>query len=49
MHGKDIFEAATRKGVEVGFEASVGGGIPVIKALKEGLVANKINNIKGIL
>jgi len=38
-----------RNNVEVGFEASVGGGIPVIKALKEGLVANRINYIKGIM
>ncbi len=49
VHGKEIFEAAARHNVEVGFEASVGGGIPVIKALKEGLVANKINYIKGIM
>lgn len=49
VHGKEIFEAAVRKNVEVGFEASVGGGIPVIKALKEGLVANRIDHIKGIL
>ena len=49
IHGKEIFEAAVANNVEVGFEASVGGGIPVIKALKEGLVANRINSIKGIL
>ncbi|MCP3889772.1 MAG: homoserine dehydrogenase [Desulfobulbaceae bacterium] len=49
VHGKEIFEAAAKNNVEVGFEASVGGGIPVIKALKEGLVANKINFIKGIM
>ena len=49
VHGKEIFAAASKHNVEVGFEASVGGGIPVIKALKEGLVANKINFIKGIL
>ncbi len=48
-HGRQIFEAATRKGVEVGFEASVGGGIPVIKALKEGLAANTILSIMGIM
>lgn len=48
-HGRDIFEAASKKGVEVGFEASVGGGIPVIKALKEGLVANTIQSIMGIV
>ena len=49
QHGMEIFEAAARKNVEVGFEASVGGGIPVIKALKEGLVANKILSIMGIM
>ena len=49
QHGKEIFEAAARCRVEVGFEASVGGGIPVIKALKEGLVANRIESIMGIL
>jgi homoserine dehydrogenase len=49
VHGKEIFQAAARNNVEVGFEASVGGGIPVIKTLKEGLVANRINYIKGIL
>ena len=49
IHGTEIFEAAAAKNVEVGFEASVGGGIPVIKALKEGLVANRINSIKGIM
>ncbi len=49
IHGKEIFEAAAARGVEVGFEASVGGGIPVIKALKEGLVANRIQSIRGIM
>ncbi|MBU0482256.1 MAG: homoserine dehydrogenase [Proteobacteria bacterium] len=49
QHGREIFNAAAEKGVEVGFEASVGGGIPVIKALKEGLVANKIVSIMGIM
>ncbi|EKD36516.1 MAG: hypothetical protein ACD_75C01479G0003 [uncultured bacterium] len=49
VHGREIFHAAALKNVEVGFEASVGGGIPVIKALKEGLVANRINYIKGIM
>lgn len=49
VHGREIFEAAVANNVEVGFEASVGGGIPVIKALKEGLVANRINSIIGIL
>ncbi len=49
IHGKEIFEAAVANNVEVGFEASVGGGIPVIKSLKEGLVANRINSIMGIM
>ncbi len=49
MHGREIFEAASQKGVEVGFEASVGGGIPVIKSLKEGLVGNKVLSIMGIM
>ncbi len=48
-HGMELFAAANRKNVEVGFEASVGGGIPVIKALKEGLVANRINSMMGIM
>lgn len=49
VHGREIFEAAVANNVEVGFEASVGGGIPVIKSLKEGLVANRINSIMGIM
>ncbi len=49
VHGREIFRAAAEKNVEIGFEASVGGGIPVIKALKEGLVANRINYIEGIM
>jgi len=49
VHGKEIFDAAAKNNVEVGFEASVGGGIPIIKSLKEGLVANRINYIKGIM
>ncbi len=49
QHGKEIFDAAVEKNVEVGFEASVGGGIPLIKALKEGLVANRIESVMGIM
>lgn len=49
QEGFEIFAAAAKQGVEVGFEASVGGGIPVIKSLKEGLVANKILSIMGIM
>jgi homoserine dehydrogenase len=48
-HGMEIFRAAADKNVEVGFEASVGGGIPLIKTLKEGLVANRILSIMGIM
>jgi len=48
-HGDEIFSAASRKGVEVGFEASVGGGIPLIRSIKEGLVANRIKSLFGIL
>ena len=47
--GKDIFELAKKNNLFLGFEAAVGGGIPVIKALKEGLVGNRIKNILGIL
>lgn len=49
LHGEEIFEAATRKGVDVGFEASVGGGIPVIRSLTEGLAGNTIESIYGII
>ena len=49
VHGDEIFKAAYRKGVDIGFEASVGGGIPIIRALKEGLVANRIESIYGIV
>ncbi|MBM4138054.1 MAG: homoserine dehydrogenase [Nitrospira sp.] len=49
LHGEEIFEAASRKGVDVGFEASVGGGIPVIRALTEGLVGNTLQSIYGII
>lgn len=49
LHGEEIFAAAARKGVDLGFEASVGGGIPVIRALTEGLAANTIESIYGII
>ena len=49
LHGEEIFQAATSKGVELGFEASVGGGIPVIRALTEGLAGNRIESIYGII
>jgi homoserine dehydrogenase len=47
--GTDIFAAALKAGVEVGFEASVAGAIPIIKVMKEGLIANRINAIYGII
>lgn len=49
VHGEEIFEAAARRGVDLGFEASVGGGIPIIRALTEGLAANTILSIYGII
>jgi homoserine dehydrogenase len=49
LHGNEIFAAAQKKGVMVAFEASVGGGIPIIKALREGLAANRIEWIAGII
>jgi homoserine dehydrogenase len=48
-HGKEIYRAAERHGVSLAFEASVGGGIPVIRSLREGLSANRIRTIMGIL
>jgi len=49
LHGTEIFEAAREKGVVVAFEAAVAGGIPIIKALREGLTANRIEWIAGII
>jgi homoserine dehydrogenase len=49
LHGDEIFKDAYRFGVDVNFEASVGGGIPLIRSIKEGLVANRIQSIFGIL
>ena len=49
IHGNEIFAAAQRKGVMVAFEAAVAGGIPIIKALREGLSANRIQWIAGII
>jgi homoserine dehydrogenase len=48
-HGNEIFAAAQKQGVMVGFEASVAGGIPIIKAVREGLAANRIEWIAGII
>jgi len=49
LHGEEIFGEADRRGVDVNFEGSVGGGIPLIRSVKEGLVANRIDSIVGIL
>ena len=49
VHGNEIFAAARAKGVIVAFEAAVGGGIPIIKSLREGLTANRIEWIAGII
>ncbi|RJG11367.1 homoserine dehydrogenase [Massilia cavernae] len=49
LHGNEIFAAAQEKGVMVAFEAAVAGGIPIIKALREGLTANRIESIAGII
>ncbi len=48
-HGNEIFAAAQKQGVTVAFEAAVAGGIPIIKALREGLTANRIEWIAGII
>jgi len=48
-HGTEIFEAASRHGVMVAFEAAVAGGIPIIKAIREGLTANRIEWVAGII
>jgi homoserine dehydrogenase len=49
VHGNEIFRAAHNRGVIVAFEAAVAGGIPIIKALREGLTANRIDWIAGII
>ena len=49
VHGTEIFEAARARGVVVAFEAAVAGGIPIIKALREGLTANRIEWVAGII
>jgi len=48
-HGEELFPLAAEKGLQIGFEAAVGGGIPCMKALREGLAANAIQSIYGIL
>ena len=49
VHGSEIFAAALERGVMVAFEAAVAGGIPIIKALREGLTANRIEWVAGII
>ncbi|WP_428607453.1 homoserine dehydrogenase [Sedimenticola sp.] len=49
LHGNEIFAAAQAKGVTVAFEAAVAGGIPIIKAIREGLAANQIEWVAGII
>ncbi len=49
QHGREIFAAAEQKGVMVAYEASIGGGIPIVKALREGLAANRVQWIAGII
>ena len=49
IHGPEIFKAAAEQGVSVSYEAAVAGGIPIIKAMREGLAANKIQWIAGII
>ncbi len=49
MHGNEIFAAAQKKGVMVAFEAAVAGGIPIIKAVREGLAGNRIEWLAGII
>jgi homoserine dehydrogenase len=49
VHGSEIFAAASARGVMVAFEAAVAGGIPIIKALREGLTANRIDWVAGII
>jgi homoserine dehydrogenase len=49
LHGSEIFAAAKAKGVIIAFEAAVAGGIPIIKALREGLAANRIEWVAGII
>ncbi len=49
VHGAELAASAERRGVPIGFEAAVAGGIPVIKALREGLAGNRIDRVAGIL
>lgn len=47
--GSELFELASKKNLHLGFEASVGGGIPIIRTLRDGLISNRVNWFKGIL
>jgi homoserine dehydrogenase len=49
VHGAEIFAAASEAGVDVAFEAAVAGGIPILRSLREGLAANRIESVYGIL
>lgn len=49
VHGEELFEAASRAGVDIGFEGSVCGGVPILRALTEGLAANRIQSLYGIV
>lgn len=49
VHGNEVFEAAQKAGVVVAFEAAVAGGIPIIKAIREGLAGNQLNSLAGII
>jgi homoserine dehydrogenase len=49
VHGEELFQAAARTGVDIGFEASVCGGVPILRALSEGLAANRILSLYGIV
>ena len=49
IHGNEVFQAAQERGVMVAFEAAVGGGIPIIKAIREGLAGNRIEWLAGII
>ncbi len=48
-HGDEIFSAVTTKGLSIGFEASIGGAIPIIRSVREAFVANRIQSIEGIM
>ncbi len=48
-HGAELFQAAEEQGVQIGFEASVAGGIPIVRSMREGLAADQIHSIAGII